>query len=109
MVQAQEGLGRARDSKSGVPVRIQYAVARNRQVSLGVVSYSGRAGLSHRFRTRLRSALGPPSVSLKPQSCVPQIAVSASRLATARGLADSMQRCRLNSKSLANLLCTHAL
>jgi hypothetical protein len=40
----------------------------------------------------------------KAASCGPQKAVSASRLATARGLADSVDRCRLNSKSLANLL-----
>ena len=42
----------------------------------------------------------------KTASCGPQIAVSASRLATAQGLADSIQRCRVNSGSLANLLCT---
>jgi len=51
----------------------------------------------------LQSALGPPSVCLNPQVEAPEIVVSASRLATARGVADS----KLNSKSLANLLCTH--
>ncbi len=44
----------------------------------------------------------------KAASWGPQIAVSASRVATARGLTDSVRRCRGNSKLLANLLCTHA-
>jgi len=38
---------------------MQYAVALDQEVSLGVVSYSGRAGWSHRDRTRLMSVLGP--------------------------------------------------
>src|SRR5439155_6375329 len=59
---------RSRDTVSrAYPVRIQYAVALNLWVSLGVVSYSECAGRSHRYRTRLMSVLGPPSVSLKPQ------------------------------------------
>src|SRR2546427_5492806 len=60
-------------------------------------------------RTRLIAALGPPSVPRKAARCGPQIAVCTSRVAAARGLADSTQRCRLNSKSLANLLCTRAV
>src|SRR5205823_4777944 len=47
------GIGTWVDSKSGVPVRIQYAAALNHWVSLGVVSYSGWVSRSHRDRTRL--------------------------------------------------------
>jgi hypothetical protein len=55
----------AGDSKLGVSVRIQYAAALDRGVSLGVVSYSEWVGRVRRHRTRLIAALGPPSVSLE--------------------------------------------
>jgi len=45
----------------------KYAAAHNRRVSLGVVWYSDSPSRSHRYRTRLIAALGPPSVSPKPQ------------------------------------------
>lgn len=57
----------------GVLVRKKYAAALNRRVLLGVVSYSNWASRSHRDRTRLIAALGPPF-------CIPR--------AMTRGVAD---------------------
>ena len=57
MPTARLGNGHSRskgDSKLGVLVRIQYAVALNRGVSLGVVSYPEWVGRVRRYRTRLR-------------------------------------------------------
>src|SRR5712691_833937 len=55
------------DSNLGVPVRIQYAAALDRMVSLDVVSCSYGVSPSLRSRTRLIAVLGPPSVSLAPR------------------------------------------
>lgn len=41
------------DRRFGVLVRIQYAAALNRRLSLGVVPYSESVRRSHRYRTRL--------------------------------------------------------
>jgi hypothetical protein len=41
------------DRRFDVLVRIQYAAALNRRLSLGVVPYSEWVGRSHRYRTRL--------------------------------------------------------
>jgi hypothetical protein len=53
------------DRRFGELVRTQYAAAFNRTVSLGAVPYSELVSRSHRHRTRLIAALGPPSVSLR--------------------------------------------
>jgi hypothetical protein len=81
-----------------------HRVATCRWMSSGI--RNGRFELT-KYEPGLCAVLGPPSVALRPEVCGQQVAVSASGLATTRGLADSIQLCRLNSKTLANLLCTH--
>jgi hypothetical protein len=49
------------DRRFGVLVRIQYAAALNRRLSLGVVPYSECVGRSHRYRTRLTVGSRPSS------------------------------------------------
>src|SRR5437764_13846496 len=86
----------------------KYAAAHNRRVSLGVVLYSDSPSRSHRYRTRLIAALGPPSVSPKPQvaggRCGRRFRFSSG--ATIGGVDTTS---RGNSKSLANLLCAYAV
>ncbi len=100
--------GRRGDRRFGVLVRIQYAAALNRRVSLGVVSYSELANRSHTYRTRLIAALGPPSVSLKPQVAAADCGLRfRSSSGAALGGVDTTSRG--NSKSLDNLPCAYAV
>jgi hypothetical protein len=53
------------DRRFGVLVRIQYAAALNRRLSLGVVPYSECVGRSHRYRTRLTVRSRPTYASFE--------------------------------------------
>jgi len=59
---------RVEDRRFGVPVRIQYAAAFNRRVSLGAVPYSEWLGRSHSDRTRLTVRPRPTTPSRKRNS-----------------------------------------
>ena len=54
------------DRRFGVLVRIEYAAALNRRVSLGVVPYSEWVGRSHRYRTRLTVRIDHPAWLICP-------------------------------------------